>query len=307
MLTSKLSIGIPTFNQGEYLEKTILSALNQTVKPYEIVVSNNHCNDALTDDILNKYKNKIKIIKPSTHLPMMENWNFLCKNLTGDFISLISSDDYYESNFVEEFYKNINKDGVLYRFGYNLIDSNDTFISEKKIRSVKKKQTFPGNFYEQLLGPKTTFAAFVIKSETMKEVGFFDENLKLVGDWGLWLRLSPMGTFYYIDKIVSNYRIDYRPILNKNRFNQYMSDLHYIYDNIQKELIDRYHLREYMYKNAIKLHIYKFEKFMLENGINNSIPFEKFKELLQGKYIKNDFEFKVYNFLQHFYEGIVKG
>lgn len=38
----KLSIGIPTYNQAEYIEKAILSALNQTEPAYEVVVSNNH-------------------------------------------------------------------------------------------------------------------------------------------------------------------------------------------------------------------------------------------------------------------------
>ena len=41
----RVSIGIPTYNQAEYLEETILSVLNQTVPAYEIVVSNNHSTD----------------------------------------------------------------------------------------------------------------------------------------------------------------------------------------------------------------------------------------------------------------------
>ena len=52
-MNNKISIGIPTYNQGRYIEETILSCINQTVKPYEIVVSNNHCTDE-TDKILEK-------------------------------------------------------------------------------------------------------------------------------------------------------------------------------------------------------------------------------------------------------------
>lgn len=50
----RVSIGIPTYNQAEYLEETILSVLNQTVPAYEIVVSNNHSTDD-TEKILEKY------------------------------------------------------------------------------------------------------------------------------------------------------------------------------------------------------------------------------------------------------------
>ena len=57
----KLSIGIPTYNQAEYIEKAILSALNQTEPAYEVVVSNNHSTDS-TAEVLEKYKDKIRII-----------------------------------------------------------------------------------------------------------------------------------------------------------------------------------------------------------------------------------------------------
>ena len=56
----RLSIGIPTYNQGDYLEDTILSILNQTEKPYEIICSNNHSTDN-TSYILEKYKDIITI------------------------------------------------------------------------------------------------------------------------------------------------------------------------------------------------------------------------------------------------------
>ena len=71
----KISIGIPTYNQAEYLEETILSVLNQTVAAYEIVVSNNHSTDD-TEKILDKYSDVIRVIQPPTHLTMVENWNF---------------------------------------------------------------------------------------------------------------------------------------------------------------------------------------------------------------------------------------
>ena len=54
----RVSIGIPTYNQAEYLEETILSVLNQTVPAYEIVVCNNHSTDD-TEKILEKYSDVI--------------------------------------------------------------------------------------------------------------------------------------------------------------------------------------------------------------------------------------------------------
>ena len=52
------SIIIPTYNQGNFLEKCIKSCLNQTYKNFEIVIIDNNSTD-ITQDILKKYENKI--------------------------------------------------------------------------------------------------------------------------------------------------------------------------------------------------------------------------------------------------------
>lgn len=230
-----ISIGIPTFNQGDYLEETILSVLNQTVKPFEVVISDNHCTDPKSIEILEKYAPLVKIIKPKSHLSMMDNWNFLCQNLKGDYISLISSDDFYNSNFVECFYKCYDPRIGLYRFGFNIVDKNSNLIESKKIKSVPRIQKYPYSFLNQFNGPKVSFAAFVLKKSQLRDLSYFNNSYKLYGDWDLWLRMSKVTPFYYSNKIVSNYRTSYRPGIDKERLNTSLNDINKIYNYIQKE------------------------------------------------------------------------
>ena len=58
-----ISIGIPTYNQADTLDATIESFLNQSLKPLEIVVSENWCTDN-THEILKKFEGKIKVVRP---------------------------------------------------------------------------------------------------------------------------------------------------------------------------------------------------------------------------------------------------
>ena len=301
-----LSIGIPTYNQGEYLEQTILSVLNQTIKPFELVICNNHSTDGKTEEVLNKYKNQIIVIKPPKFLSMMENWNYLCSQLNGEYIALLSSDDFYEPNFVETFFKILKPDGVLFRFGFKLVDENGTVLACKKINSAKKKQSFPGNFYEQIRGPKSNFASFVIKANSFKEVNFFDENLKLVGDWGLWLRLAPLGCFYYSEEIVSNYRTNYRPTIARDRFELNISDFIYIYGNIQQQIIEQYGLNKNTRNNSIKLHFYKMEEMRNSFSLPNSIILDEFKKMIKGSPINSSLEYLFRSYLQNFREYFLK-
>lgn len=302
----KLSIGIPTYNQGSYLEKTILSILNQTEQPFEIVISNNHSDDVETDIVLEKFKNQIKVIKPPRFLTMMENWNFLCKNLSGTHIALLSSDDYYEPNFVESFNEIVSLDGVLYRFGFNLVDDNNVVLKTRKINSAKKITSFPENFYEQIRSPKTSFAAFVVEHEALKKVNYFDENLKLIGDWGLWLRLAPLGKFYYSENIVSNYRFEYRPTLTKDRFITNVTDFVYIYGTLQKGIIEKYRLNKNINKNSIKCHLYKFEQQRINNNIEKPEIISELERLVDYNFIKSNIEFKIRMYFQTLREHFLK-
>ena len=60
-MKNTVSILIPAYNEEKGIENSIKSCLNQTVKPDNVIV----INDGSTDNtlkILQKYKNKIKII-----------------------------------------------------------------------------------------------------------------------------------------------------------------------------------------------------------------------------------------------------
>jgi len=297
-----LSIGIPTYNQGEFLEKAITSVLNQTVQAFEIVVSNNHSTDDLTESILDKYSQYITVITPPKHLSMMENWNFLCKHLQGEYISLLSSDDYYEPTFIEEFYNHFHPEYILYRTDFHTVDINENIIATHKLHSVNKVQAFPGNFYEQLNGPKVNFAGFVLKAQMLKEVNYFDEHLHLFGDWGLWLNIAPFGTFFYIDKVLTNYRDDYRPKILQKRFELMVSDSLHIYTDIQYPIIKKYKLNEQFYKNACRIHFYKLQ----ETAVSNNIEDYNFSNLLEQKCHMKQLSSKLYYKLLKQIQGIYR-
>ena len=94
----RLSIGVPAYNQGSYLAETLESLLNQETPFHEIVVSNNHSTDS-TAEVLESFAGRVRVVTPPKHLTMAGNWNFTISQLTGDWISLLSSDDLALPNF----------------------------------------------------------------------------------------------------------------------------------------------------------------------------------------------------------------
>jgi glycosyltransferase involved in cell wall biosynthesis len=206
----RISIGVPAYNQGQYLAETLDSLLSQTVPPAEIVVSDNHSTDE-TSEVLRRYEGRVRIIRPPEHLPMVAHWNFVVERLTGDWFSLLSSDDVAEPEFVDELQRAIRRDrnAVLIRGGFLTISPSGRRTGRSLLWSTSTVTNPPRTFLEQLQGPKVSFAAFLCRRSAWEEVGGFPTSLRLYGDWGLWLLLSPLGSFVSTHHVVSRYRTGY--------------------------------------------------------------------------------------------------
>ena len=139
---------------------------------------------------------------------MMANWNYLVGELGGEWFSLLSGDDIAKPNFIETLLKGIGRsqNAMLVRAGFQLIDGKGKLGAERLLLSVRKREVPPKTLYESLVGPKTSFSSFAVRHDAWRIVGGFPEELRLFGDWGLWIRLAPLGDFIYEPSIISLYR-----------------------------------------------------------------------------------------------------
>lgn len=102
----KISVIIPVYNVSEYLEQSLDSIINQTLKEIEIIC----IDDCSTDNslkILEKYSNKdkrIRVIKHNINKGLGPARNTGIESSIGEYISFIDSDDYIELNFLELLY-----------------------------------------------------------------------------------------------------------------------------------------------------------------------------------------------------------
>ncbi|MFI3223235.1 MAG: glycosyltransferase [Methylococcaceae bacterium] len=248
--SNTMSVGVPTYNQGDYIRATLDSLLKQTLAPLEIVVCNNHSTDN-TAEILKDYEGKVRVIQPETHLDMMDNWNYLVSQLKGDWFTLLSSDDLAHPNYVKTLVEGTTRstNAVLIRAGWENIDNQGAVLEKRYLLSVATQTRPPQTFLENLYGPKSSFAAFAVKKSAWEKIGGFSTECKLYGDWAFWLRLSPLGDFIYEHKIITGYRTAYRPGIELKRLSIEIRDEEVIstviipetakkIGNINQELID---------------------------------------------------------------------
>ena len=194
------SIVIPTYNQGKYLEKCIISCLNQTYKNYEIIIIDNNSTDS-TNEILKKYEKKVVIKKIDNQGVISKSRNLAHKIAKGNWIAQLDTDDYFSP---EKFEKT--KDAILN-------NSFDVFINSEWIIDQKKNSTkvwFFGNdsknFYKDLIkyGNCLTVSGSVIRKDFLEKKNITyneNDNIKTIGDYDLWLRIAREGgKFFFYNK-----------------------------------------------------------------------------------------------------------
>jgi glycosyltransferase involved in cell wall biosynthesis len=233
----RLSIGVPAYNQGSFLRQTLESLLHQDVPFHEIVVSNNHSTDSTADVIAAmqlEHPNRIRCVVPPTHLNAVENWNYTCSQLTGDWISLLSSDDLALSNFVHSVQNAValSPNATILRAAWRNIDMEGRPIEDRYLLSVSSVSPPAKTLYEQRFGPKASFAAFALRRDIWQSTGGFPEEVALIGDWGLWLLAGALGNTVYAPEIIAEYRVGHQSAAARRRMPTLIAETHILYDDI---------------------------------------------------------------------------
>ena len=110
-----MSVCIPIYNVEKYIEKSILSIINQSYQNFEIIIINDFSNDNTTTILYNiqKEDNRIKIINHNKNLGVYHSRAEAVLNSNGNYILFLDPDDMIlNEHLLKELYK--------YNLNYNL-------------------------------------------------------------------------------------------------------------------------------------------------------------------------------------------
>jgi Glycosyltransferases, probably involved in cell wall biogenesis len=200
----KVSIITPSYNQGRFIERTILSVLGQTYPYIEYILIDGDSTDE-TIQIVEKYKDKIDIVISEKDKGQTDAINKGFKMATGQLVGWLNSDDILYSDCVEkivELYLE-RKDGAVYYSSHlDWIDEEGNFITKRTVRIKDRNFLLNENY---VLIQQGSFYPL----DLVRRVGFLNENNYYCMDLALWLDLLNYGKIYPVEteKSLAAFRI----------------------------------------------------------------------------------------------------
>jgi glycosyltransferase involved in cell wall biosynthesis len=114
-----ITIGMPVYNEGKYISQTIESALSQTFKNFQIIISDNNSQDN-TYEICCSYAEKdsrIKVFRQKKNIGALENFRFVLEEADTPYFIYLSGHDLWHPHLLEKlldgFENSSDKDLVL--------------------------------------------------------------------------------------------------------------------------------------------------------------------------------------------------
>lgn len=181
----KVTVVIPCYNHGRFLDEAVRSVLAQTYQDFEILVVDDGSNDSFTLDVLHNFKwEKTTVLhKKNGHLSAARNHGIA--RTVSEYILTLDADDRFAPAFLEK--------------AVALLDASPQagavtcwslhFGAKNKIDCDRS-----GGGLKDFLVHNPCHASCLFRKRCWEEVGGFDETMKQgYEDWNFWLAITKRG------------------------------------------------------------------------------------------------------------------
>lgn len=233
----KVSIIMPCYNDGAYIQEAIESVLSQTYENIELIIVDDGSDDGVTADVINAIKYDKVHIYHTKHLRPAGARNYGITKASGKYILPVDSDDKIDSTYVEKAVTILEKNrdiGVVYCYA-------DLFGEQSG------RWDLPDYSFQKMLLDNIVFVTAMFYKEDWEKVGGFSTTMDAgMEDYDFWLSILGLGKIIYqIPEVLFHYRI--KKVSRTTRFQDNCTNVQEIYKRIywnHKEFYDL-HKEEY--------------------------------------------------------------
>jgi glycosyltransferase involved in cell wall biosynthesis len=192
----KVSVIVPNYNHAAYLEQRISSILNQTYQDFELIILDDFSTDN-SKEIIERYRSNQKVSQivynEKNGGTSYKQWYKGIEFARGELIWIAESDDWCDERFLETLVPHFEKSDVSIVFCNTILVYPDDKIDTSSTLTGDFEMFQGVDFIrdKMLIGNGIGNASMAVfrrdRYNIVKDAGF--KELKLCGDWLLWIQL----------------------------------------------------------------------------------------------------------------------
>lgn len=252
-----VSIIIPCYNHGEFINDSLKSIFESTYKNIEIIIVNDGSTDNQTNNILSQLNNSlIKVIHQSNGGQSVARNNAI-RNSSGKYILPLDADNKIAPDFIELAINRMEEDSSIDVFYTDAI-----YFGEKNGINTNLEINWLRLLIENYID-----TCAILRRKAIESVGLYDENIQGIEDWDLWLKLLKIrANFYYFKEPKYYYRYRSASFIRKDpNFNKRM--LIKLWEK-HKDLLNPMYLDEFVFSRFSKSPV----KFIVKYSVRKWLP-----------------------------------
>jgi glycosyltransferase involved in cell wall biosynthesis len=216
----RVSVVVPNYNHARFLRRRIESILNQTHHDIEVIILDDCSTDESTA-VIEGYlgDSRVSFFKNSHNSgSTFKQWNLGVQRARGELIWISESDDVAAVDFLEKLVPLFKDTSVIYAFSQSLvIDEAGREVGTMADHTNSLDATRWGSDFiadgvsecaTYLLHQNTVpnASAVVFRRASFLRIGGAPENMRLAGDWWVWVRLAMEGRIAFCAEPLNYFR-----------------------------------------------------------------------------------------------------
>jgi len=255
---STVSVVIPTFNREGFIEQCVVSALQQSKKPDEVIVVDDGSSDKTWDVLRTLGFSDSKEERNSLRYIFQRNKgvsaarNLGIKAAKYRYIAFLDSDDLWLEKKLEKQISSLESQSIRYRLSH----TNEIWVRNGvRVNAHLKHEKNGGDIFIQCLklcciSPSSS----LVDRSVFDDFGFFDENLPACEDYDFWLRFCAFEDVHFVNEHL---------LIKNGGHDQQLSKKYWGMDRFRvtalENLLKNQSLNEFKRKETIKELIFKLQ------------------------------------------------
>lgn len=202
MNNPKISVVTPSFNQGQFIEQTIKSILDQNYPNLEYIIIDGGSTDGSVD-IIKKYEKQLKYWISEPDLGQAHAINKGLQHCTGEIFNWLNSDDFLEPGALFKIAEGFSQNGKP-----DLVAGEVEIFDEKgRVEYVKHQKLSAKGLMIWAQGVTLIQPGVWMRRELVEKSGGIDEQFHYAFDWDLLIRyLNLFPRVAFLPEKIINFR-----------------------------------------------------------------------------------------------------